>query len=154
MHNFQDRLLWHTCRYVGYALTTVWEGSNAGDQQVIGFDMGGTSTDVSRYAGTYEHVFESTTAGARHVHFKAAFHVPPAAPFTMHASEMHAVKRTWLVPGAPAALSSVVGDFEDGPDTHAGTHEGGVQFCLRSNVLIDCCMQASRSRRRSWTSIP
>ncbi|MEW5297314.1 MAG: hypothetical protein WDW36_000531 [Sanguina aurantia] len=31
--------------------------------QVIGFDMGGTSTDVSRYAGRLEHVFESTTAG-------------------------------------------------------------------------------------------
>ena len=31
--------------------------------QVIGFDMGGTSTDVSRYAGSYEHVFETTTAG-------------------------------------------------------------------------------------------
>lgn len=30
---------------------------------VIGFDMGGTSTDVSRFNGTYEHVFESTTAG-------------------------------------------------------------------------------------------
>lgn len=30
---------------------------------VIGFDMGGTSTDVSRYDGSYEHVFESTTAG-------------------------------------------------------------------------------------------
>lgn len=30
---------------------------------VIGFDMGGTSTDVSRFAGTFEHVFESTTAG-------------------------------------------------------------------------------------------
>lgn len=30
---------------------------------VIGFDMGGTSTDVSRYAGRYEHVFETTTAG-------------------------------------------------------------------------------------------
>lgn len=28
-----------------------------------GFDMGGTSTDVSRYAGAYEHVYESTTAG-------------------------------------------------------------------------------------------
>jgi 5-oxoprolinase (ATP-hydrolysing) len=25
--------------------------------------MGGTSTDVSRYAGAYEHVFETTTAG-------------------------------------------------------------------------------------------
>ena len=31
--------------------------------QAIGFDMGGTSTDVSRFAGTYEHVFETTTAG-------------------------------------------------------------------------------------------
>ena len=30
---------------------------------VIGFDMGGTSTDVSRYGGAYEHVFETTTAG-------------------------------------------------------------------------------------------
>ncbi|KAL9190728.1 hypothetical protein ACHAXT_000434 [Thalassiosira profunda] len=30
---------------------------------VIGFDMGGTSTDVSRYDGTLEHVFETTTAG-------------------------------------------------------------------------------------------
>lgn len=50
------------CRYVGYALTTQWAGSGEG-MQVIGFDMGGTSTDVSRFAGTYEHVFESTTAG-------------------------------------------------------------------------------------------
>ena len=30
---------------------------------VIGFDMGGTSTDVSRYAGTLEHTFASITAG-------------------------------------------------------------------------------------------
>lgn len=30
---------------------------------VIGFDMGGTSTDVSRYAGSYEHIYESTIAG-------------------------------------------------------------------------------------------
>eukprot|EP01134_Creolimax_fragrantissima_P002593 CFRG2593T1 len=30
---------------------------------VIGFDMGGTSTDVSRFDGAFEHVFESTTAG-------------------------------------------------------------------------------------------
>ncbi len=52
------------CRYVGYALTTQWEGAEAKSQQIIGFDMGGTSTDVSRFAGTYEHVFESVTAGA------------------------------------------------------------------------------------------
>ncbi|KAK5939524.1 hypothetical protein PMZ80_007902 [Knufia obscura] len=30
---------------------------------VIGFDMGGTSTDVSRYDGTFQHVFDNTTAG-------------------------------------------------------------------------------------------
>ena len=42
---------------VGYAKTS-YNGT-----PVIGFDMGGTSTDVSRFAGTYEHVFESTTAG-------------------------------------------------------------------------------------------
>ncbi|KAI0129706.1 Hydantoinase B/oxoprolinase-domain-containing protein [Xylariales sp. AK1849] len=30
---------------------------------VIAFDMGGTSTDVSRYAGTLKHTFESITAG-------------------------------------------------------------------------------------------
>lgn len=40
-----------------------WEGASPGSLQVIGFDMGGTSTDVSRFAGTYEHVFETTTAG-------------------------------------------------------------------------------------------
>ena len=45
---------------VGYAKTTY---KQLGGQPVIGFDMGGTSTDVSRYDGEYEHVFESTTAG-------------------------------------------------------------------------------------------
>uniref|UniRef100_T1J869 5-oxoprolinase n=1 Tax=Strigamia maritima TaxID=126957 RepID=T1J869_STRMM len=45
---------------VGYALTTYEKETTL---PVIGFDMGGTSTDVSRYAGHFEHVFESTTAG-------------------------------------------------------------------------------------------
>lgn len=34
------------------------------DKPLIGFDMGGTSTDVSRYAGTYEQVLETQIAGA------------------------------------------------------------------------------------------
>ncbi|KAG5890200.1 hypothetical protein JTB14_010662 [Gonioctena quinquepunctata] len=45
---------------VGYAVTTWQKETNL---PVIGFDMGGTSTDVSRFAGNYEHVYESTTAG-------------------------------------------------------------------------------------------
>jgi len=50
-------------RYVGYAMTTQWDGKDHSRLQMIGFDMGGTSTDVSRYAGEYEHVFDSTIAG-------------------------------------------------------------------------------------------
>lgn len=44
---------------VGYAKTSFQQAG----QPVIGFDMGGTSTDVSRYAGHLEHVFETVTAG-------------------------------------------------------------------------------------------
>ncbi|KAI9712318.1 MAG: hypothetical protein M1820_001531 [Bogoriella megaspora] len=46
---------------VGYALTSYDPETRI---PVIGFDMGGTSTDVSRYgSGRYDHVFETTTAG-------------------------------------------------------------------------------------------
>ncbi|ELR11567.1 5oxoprolinase [Acanthamoeba castellanii str. Neff] len=44
---------------VGYAMTTDTEEK----MPAIGFDMGGTSTDVSRYAGIYEQVYETVTAG-------------------------------------------------------------------------------------------
>ncbi|MEO8937748.1 MAG: hydantoinase B/oxoprolinase family protein [Burkholderiaceae bacterium] len=37
----------------------------AGFHRVIGFDMGGTSTDVSHYAGTFEREFETQVAGVR-----------------------------------------------------------------------------------------
>jgi len=37
----------------------------AGFDHVIGFDMGGTSTDVSHYAGEYERVFTTQVAGIR-----------------------------------------------------------------------------------------
>ena len=37
----------------------------AGQDRVIGFDMGGTSTDVSHYAGQFEREFETQVAGVR-----------------------------------------------------------------------------------------
>ena len=37
----------------------------AGQQRVIGFDMGGTSTDVSHFAGRFEREFETQVAGVR-----------------------------------------------------------------------------------------
>lgn len=50
----------------------------AGYDKVIGFDMGGTSTDVSHYNGEYERAFETVVAGVRmrapmmHIHTVAA----------------------------------------------------------------------------------
>jgi len=46
---------------VGMARTA----EEAGFPRVIGFDMGGTSTDVSHYAGTYERTNETVVAGVR-----------------------------------------------------------------------------------------
>ncbi len=49
-----------------------------GFDKIIGFDMGGTSTDVSHYAGEYERSFETMVAGVRmrapmmHIHTVAA----------------------------------------------------------------------------------
>ncbi len=37
----------------------------AGFDHVIGFDMGGTSTDVSRFDGAYERIYETEVAGVR-----------------------------------------------------------------------------------------
>src|ERR1022692_1673987 len=46
---------------VGMARTS----AAAGFDRVIGFDMGGTSTDVSHYAGEYERQYETQVAGFR-----------------------------------------------------------------------------------------
>jgi 5-oxoprolinase (ATP-hydrolysing) len=52
--------------------------AQAGFERIIGFDMGGTSTDVSHYAGEFERSFETEVAGVRmrapmmHIHTVAA----------------------------------------------------------------------------------
>lgn len=89
---------------VGYALTT------PGNQPVIGFDMGGTSTDVSRYAGQYEHVFESTTAG-----------------ITIQAPQLDV---NTVAAGGGSCLVFRSGLFVVGPES-AGAHPGPV--CYRKN---------------------
>ena len=66
---------------VGYAMTSY---SKEDDLPVIGFDMGGTSTDVSRYAGTFPNTeIKSCFYGkgcmdvivSYHVHIKASFKI-------------------------------------------------------------------------------
>jgi len=55
---------------VGMARTAQLAFANMAKQEyeqvkVIGFDMGGTSTDVSHFAGTFEREFETQVAGVR-----------------------------------------------------------------------------------------
>ena len=47
----------------GGIIAAVKTAQNAGFKRIIGFDMGGTSTDVSHFAGHYERSFETQVAG-------------------------------------------------------------------------------------------
>jgi 5-oxoprolinase (ATP-hydrolysing) len=49
----------------GGVVGMVEAGRTAGFERLIGFDMGGTSTDVSHFAGEYERTFETEVAGVR-----------------------------------------------------------------------------------------
>ncbi|KAH0569179.1 5-oxoprolinase [Cotesia glomerata] len=85
---------------VGYAMTTYNKETTL---PIIGFDMGGTSTDVSRYAGSYEHVYESTTAGV-----------------TIQAAQLDI---NTVAAGGGSMLFFRSGLFEVGPES-AGAHPG------------------------------
>ena len=49
----------------GGVVGMVGTAEQAGFKKIIGFDMGGTSTDVSHYDGVYERAFETQVAGIR-----------------------------------------------------------------------------------------
>lgn len=49
----------------GGVVGMVKTGEQAGHNKLIGFDMGGTSTDVCHYAGDFERSFETEVAGVR-----------------------------------------------------------------------------------------
>ena len=95
---------------VGYAMTT--RGERDG-QPVIGFDMGGTSTDISRFGGEYELTFESETAGVR-------IQAPQLDIRTVAA-------------GGGSRLFFENGMFKVGPES-AGAHPGPV--CYRKNGFL------------------
>ncbi len=62
----------------GGVVGMVRTGTAAGFERLIGFDMGGTSTDVSHYAGELERTYDAEVAGVRvrapmlHIHTVAA----------------------------------------------------------------------------------
>ena len=95
---------------VGYAMTTY---SRHEKKPVIGFDMGGTSTDVSRFSGEFELVHETETAGVR-----------------IQAPQMNIVT---VAAGGGSRLFFRNGLFEVGPES-AGAHPGPV--CYRKNGYL------------------
>ncbi|WP_245615503.1 hydantoinase B/oxoprolinase family protein [Afifella pfennigii] len=79
----------------------------AGLDRIIGFDMGGTSTDVSHYAGELERAFETEVAGVR-----------MRAPMM----RIHTVAA-----GGGSILHYASGRFQVGPDS-AGAHPGPTAY--------------------------
>ena len=79
----------------------------AGFEKVIGFDMGGTSTDVTHYAGAYERALDSEVAGVR-----------IRAPMM----RIHTVAA-----GGGSILSLDQGRFQVGPAS-AGAHPGPAAY--------------------------
>ncbi|MBF0224580.1 MAG: hydantoinase B/oxoprolinase family protein [Desulfobacterales bacterium] len=95
---------------VGYAMTTY---NSLTGQPVIGFDMGGTSTDVSRFGGDYELIHESEISGVR-----------------LQSPQMH-IKT--VASGGSSRLFFDNGMFLVGPES-SGSHPGPV--CYRKNGFL------------------
>jgi 5-oxoprolinase (ATP-hydrolysing) len=96
----------------------------AGYDRLIGFDMGGTSTDVSHYAGAYERSFETEVAGVR-----------MRAPMM----DIHTVAA-----GGGSILSFHDGRFQVGPES-AGADPGPA--CYRRGgplTVTDCNVMLGR----------
>lgn len=96
----------------------------AGEGKVIGFDMGGTSTDVAHYDGAYERVFETQVAGVR-----------VRAPMM----DIHTVAA-----GGGSICSFENGRFKVGPES-AGAYPGPA--CYRNGgplTVTDCNVMLGR----------
>ncbi len=110
---------------VGYAKTALLDAAAAAaaagaasgriKPQVIGFDMGGTSTDVSRFGGEYELVHETETAGVR-----------------VQAPQLH-IKT--VAAGGGSRLFYVNGMFKVGPES-VGAHPGPVCYRKGGQLAI------------------
>ncbi len=115
---------------VGYAMTTYHQSTK---KPVIGFDMGGTSTDVSRYGGKYDLCFESQIAGVR-------IQAPQLDIRTVAA-------------GGGSRLFFEQGMFQVGPES-SGAHPGPV--CYRKNgylSLTDANLVLGRLQPRYFPTI-
>lgn len=106
----------------GGVVGMVKTGVQAGHHKLIGFDMGGTSTDVCHYAGSFERSFETEVAGVR-----------MRAPMM----NIHTVAA-----GGGSILKFEEGRFQVGPDSAGATpgpacyRRGGPLTVTDCNVML------------------
>jgi len=104
----------------------------AGIEKVIGFDMGGTSTDVSHYAGELEREFETQVAGVR-------MRAPMMSIHTVAA-------------GGGSLLAFDGSRFRVGPQS-AGANPGPASY-RRGGALAVTDANLCKSNLRRWPSKP
>jgi len=90
----------------------------AGFSKLIGFDMGGTSTDVSHYDGAYERVFDTVVAGVR---------------MTVPMMDIHTVAA-----GGGSICKVIDGRFQVGPAS-AGAFPGPAAYGRGGPITITDC---------------
>lgn len=117
----------------GGVVGAVQTSAMAGEERIIGFDMGGTSTDVSHYDGAYERAFETEVAGVR-----------MRAPMMM----IHTVAA-----GGGSILHFDAGRFQVGPDS-AGANPG--PKCYRRGgplAVTDANVMVGKLRAENFPAI-
>ncbi|MBX2884604.1 MAG: hydantoinase B/oxoprolinase family protein [Granulosicoccus sp.] len=117
----------------GGVVGMVKTGTQAGHEKLIGFDMGGTSTDVCHYAGEYERSFETEVAGVR-----------MRAPMM----NIHTVAA-----GGGSILKFDEGRFQVGPDS-AGANPGPA--CYRRGgplTVTDCNVMLGKLQPDHFPSV-
>ncbi len=115
--NFQgkDAILSGPAGGIVGAVTTAQQ---AGHDKIIGFDMGGTSTDVSHYAGVYERSFETEVAGVQ-------MRVPML--------DIHTVAA-----GGGSIVKALQGELQVGPES-AGANPGPAAYRRGGPLTVTDC---------------
>lgn len=102
----------------GGIVGAVCTGARAGENKLIGFDMGGTSTDVSHYGGAYERVFDTVVAGVR---------------MTVPMMDIHTVAA-----GGGSICQIKDGRFQVGPES-AGAYPGPAAYGHGGPITVTDC---------------
>ncbi|WP_373017644.1 hydantoinase B/oxoprolinase family protein [Thiomicrorhabdus sp.] len=102
----------------GGIVGAVTTAQQAGHDKIIGFDMGGTSTDVSHYAGVYERSFETEVAGVQ-------MRVPML--------DIHTVAA-----GGGSIVKTLQGELQVGPES-AGANPGPAAYRRGGPLTVTDC---------------